>query len=208
MNNLTSLALVLALSQLFSQRTTENEDVGVGTGGGAGQGRSKGQGSNMAGMMGMGLLGTGLMAGMRGSSSLLPNLLGGLTGGRGGRSSMMGRLGGMAGGMRGRSGRMEQGFDMDMPSMQESRQGQKVWKPAEPFHLVLALPGRRRYRAQMSGELAKLLQDKLPRLAFLKSCQIHPETGSLLFTYEPTEEKEAAMDRLAEFLEKQIFCIS
>lgn len=129
MNNLTSLALVLALSQLFSQRTTENEDVGVGTGGGAGQGRSKGQGSNMAGMMGMGLLGTGLMAGMRGSSSLLPNLLGGLTGGRGGRSSMMGRLGGMAGGMRGRSGRMEQGFDMDMPSMQESRQGKRFGSP-------------------------------------------------------------------------------
>lgn len=51
------------------------------------------------------------------------------------------------------------------------------------------------------------LQDKLPRLVFLKSCQIHPETGSLLFTYEPTEEKEAEMDRLAEFLEKQIFYI-
>ena len=51
------------------------------------------------------------------------------------------------------------------------------------------------------------MQDKLPRLAFLKSCQIHPETGSLLFTYEPTEEKEAEMDRLAEFLEKQIFYI-
>ena len=71
------------------------------------------------------------------------------------------------------------------------------------FTCASKLPGRRRYRAAMSRELAALLESKLSQLTFLKSVEVSSVTGSLLFTYEPVD--EAKMDVLADFLRDSIF---
>ena len=71
------------------------------------------------------------------------------------------------------------------------------------FRCVSKLPGRRRYRAAMSQELAALLEDKLSKLAFLKKIEANDLTGSLLFVYDPAD--EAKMDVLEDFLRDSIF---
>lgn len=71
------------------------------------------------------------------------------------------------------------------------------------FTCASKLPGRRRYRAAMSPELAALLEDKLSQLAFLTRVEINAVTGSLLFVYDPAD--EAKMDVLADFLRDSIF---
>ena len=71
------------------------------------------------------------------------------------------------------------------------------------FRCVSKLPGRRRYRAAMSQELAALLQEKLSQLAFLKRVEANDLTGSLLFVYDPAD--EAKMDVLEDFLRDSIF---
>ena len=71
------------------------------------------------------------------------------------------------------------------------------------FTCASKLPGRRRYRAAMSPELAALLQDKLSQLDFLTKVEVNAVTGSLLFTYDPAD--EAKMDVLADFLRDSIF---
>ena len=71
------------------------------------------------------------------------------------------------------------------------------------FHCVSKLPGRRRYRAEMTKELAALLQEKLSQLDFLQRVEVHAMTGSLLFVYDPAD--EAKMDVLEDFLRDSIF---
>ena len=71
------------------------------------------------------------------------------------------------------------------------------------FTCASKLPGRRRYRAAMSRELAALLESKLSQLAFLTGVEVSSVTGSMLFTYDPAD--EAKMDVLADFLEDSIF---
>ena len=76
---------------------------------------------------------------------------------------------------------------------------------APAFRLAFALPGRRRYRANLSPQLATVLQDKLSKLDFLASCQINHLSGSLLFQYDASDTNETAMDNLATFLSTRIF---
>lgn len=71
------------------------------------------------------------------------------------------------------------------------------------FRCVSRLPGRRRYRAAMTRELAALLESKLSQLTFLKNVEVSSVTGSLLFVYDPAD--EAKMDVLADFLRDSIF---
>jgi len=76
---------------------------------------------------------------------------------------------------------------------------------AEPFTLVSKLPGRRRYRvAGLGEELAKALE-ALSSLAFLTEVKANAVTGSILFTFEPSEKNEEAMDSLAAFLRERVF---
>ena len=71
------------------------------------------------------------------------------------------------------------------------------------FTCASKLPGRRRYRAAMTKELAVLLQEKLSQLDFLQRVEVSAATGSLLFVYDPAD--EAKMDVLADFLRDSIF---
>ncbi len=72
------------------------------------------------------------------------------------------------------------------------------------LQLVSALPGRRRYRAAcISPELGMVLEEKLSKLAYVKSVEINAVSGSLLLTFEAKD--EAQVDRLAKWLENRIF---
>ena len=62
------------------------------------------------------------------------------------------------------------------------------------FACVSRLPGRRRYRAPLTPELAAMLQAQLPKLAFLQEFRANAATGSLLFVYDAAA--EAQMDAL------------
>ena len=71
------------------------------------------------------------------------------------------------------------------------------------FTCASKLPGRRRYRAAMTEELAALLEDKLSQIDFLLDLEVNAATGSMLFVYDPAD--EAKMDVLADFLRDSIF---
>ena len=74
---------------------------------------------------------------------------------------------------------------------------------AAGFHLEHTLPGRRRYRARLTPELAELLNAQLAKLTFLKEVKVNATTGSLLFVFDPKD--EAKMDLVADFLRDSIF---
>ena len=71
------------------------------------------------------------------------------------------------------------------------------------FACVSRLPGRRRYRAPLTPELAAMLQAQLPKLAFLQEFRPNAATGTLLFVYDAAA--EAQMDALALYLARHIF---
>ncbi|MBR2216119.1 MAG: hypothetical protein IJ849_10215 [Selenomonadaceae bacterium] len=72
------------------------------------------------------------------------------------------------------------------------------------FALVSSVPGRRRYRVpNLSVEMARLLEEKLAKLDFLKEIKTNPKTGSILFIFSPSEEKK--VDSLAQCLSEKIF---
>ena len=77
-------------------------------------------------------------------------------------------------------------------------------QPQQPLALVAQVSGRRRYRAAvLTPELAALLEEKLGQLAFLTSFAANSTSGSLLFTYDPADERK--MDALALWLERYVF---
>jgi len=75
---------------------------------------------------------------------------------------------------------------------------------APSFKLVSSLPGRRRYRAsKLSPELAKLLEEQLVKLNYVKSVQANPVSGSILLVFD--EAYEADVEQLAQWLERKFF---
>ena len=82
-----------------------------------------------------------------------------------------------------------------------------VTRKAQPFALVSAQSGRRRYRAAtISAELASLLEEKIGKLNFVKSVKVNAVTGSILLEYAPENEKK--IDFLAAALAQKIFVAS
>jgi len=76
--------------------------------------------------------------------------------------------------------------------------------PAPSFKLVSSLPGRRRYRvSKLSPELAKLLEEQLIKLSYVKSVQANPVSGSILLVFD--EAYEADVEQLAQWLERKFF---
>ena len=76
--------------------------------------------------------------------------------------------------------------------------------PAPSFKLVSSLPGRRRYRvSKLSPELAKLLEEQLVKLNYVKSVQANPVSGSILLVFD--EAYEADVEQLAQWLERKFF---
>lgn len=76
--------------------------------------------------------------------------------------------------------------------------------PVAGFKLVSSLPGRRRYRAgKISPELAKLLEEQLAKLSYVKSVQVNPASGSILLTF--AEADDAHIDQLAKWLDRKFF---
>ena len=112
--------------------------------------------------------------------------------------SGMGRTRGMGGmgtrmssnmdfGMPSRKGRSQNAWDI--PSSQ-SKQAQK-FSASQPIELVSSLPGRRRYRmAGMSEAQAKLLEEMLGKLPYMKQVTANPISGSLLLLYDETKDTE------------------
>lgn len=98
-------------------------------------------------------------------------------------------------------------------SMRQGRPVKALKRPVAPvrcaaaatgLQLVSNLPGRRRYRAgRISPELGKLLEEKLAKLAYVKSVQVNVISGSILLTYDL--QHEAQIDQLAKWLERRLF---
>ena len=82
-----------------------------------------------------------------------------------------------------------------------------IWRETKPKpHLTLVsdLPGRRRYRtAGISGELAALLQDKLPCLPCIDSCRVNAASGSILLEFAP--ENAAKVTEVMSQVETRLF---
>ena len=76
--------------------------------------------------------------------------------------------------------------------------------PAPSFKLVSSLHGRRRYRvSKLSPELAKLLEEQLVKLNYVKSVQANSVSGSILLVFD--EAYEADVEQLAQWLERKFF---
>ena len=75
--------------------------------------------------------------------------------------------------------------------------------PHSALQVVSSLPGRRRYRAALSEELAALLMAHLAKLDFLKEVHVSASTGSILLVF--SEAHTARVDALAEWLRTRIF---
>lgn len=73
----------------------------------------------------------------------------------------------------------------------------------DPLALVSDLPGRRRYRARLSAELAALLAAELGKLHFVQTVRVDAGTGSILLTF--AEQDAAKVDALAQWLRTRIF---
>ncbi len=72
------------------------------------------------------------------------------------------------------------------------------------FHLAAKGTGRRRYRAaHISPALAVLLTEELTKLPFIKKIEVTPSTGSLLFVFDPKDDKKIVA--LADALAQRIF---
>ena len=75
---------------------------------------------------------------------------------------------------------------------------------ARTLCLASALPGRRRYRVTgMTVKQARMLEETLGRLSYMKEVRGNENTGSLLLVYEEGAEKK--VDDLAKALEKNFF---
>lgn len=72
------------------------------------------------------------------------------------------------------------------------------------FKPVSIQEGRRRYITdRLSPELAKALEEKLPKLTFISEVRANPQTGSVLFIHNGSEKQ---MDALAAYLKGFVFC--
>ena len=148
-------------------------------------------------LMGGGAAGAGAAAtGMMGASKMMGagRMMGGASRMMGSGSRMLGSRGGSMGGR----GKSSQGFEMPEVNLG------KFLKPAEPFKLESDLPGRRRYRAAcISSELAKLLEEKLAKLDYVKTIKVNAESGSILLTF--AVEDAGKIDVLAKWMEEKLF---
>lgn len=113
----------------------------------------------------------------------------------------MGRKMGVGGGSKG-------GFPFQMPEFPLQGLSAAFPQGEEPratlFLLVSALPGRRRYRVTgMTVKQARMLEETLGRLSYMKEVRGNENTGSLLLVYEEGAEKK--VDDLAKALEKNFF---
>ena len=112
-------------------------------------------------------------------------------------------MGGVGRGMRQGQGR---GFSLDssgdifsLPRPQSAR----MTANAAAFELVSSLPGRRRYRmGGMTEQQARIFEDTLRRLPYMKEVAANAISGSLLLIYDAS--RESQMDEIAAVLKRYI----
>lgn len=77
-------------------------------------------------------------------------------------------------------------------------------RPVPSFALASALPGRRRYRAaRIAPSIARLLEERLAALDFVRSAQVSDVSGSILIEFD--EADSLRVDALAAWLKEHLF---
>lgn len=132
------------------------------------------------------MMGTAIIQGLR-------QILGGMSGqGMGGGRTGFARMPGKG------MGRFNRTEDMQLPNFPFQGmpyEDSRVQPQATPLALVSSLPGRRRYRlAGMSAEQARLLEQGLSRISYIREAKANEHTGSLLIVYDVAE--DARMNEL------------
>lgn len=135
----------------------------------------------------------------------------GLKGLMGGNASMGGMGNGMGGGMRGKSGfpfgasNMFDNQNINLPKIPAANiQPNFKTVQAEPFKLISALPGRRRYRAEnISGKLKILMEGNISKLDYVNSIEVNPVSGSILITFD--EVNEDKIFELEQWMKARLF---
>ena len=132
------------------------------------------------------MMGTAIIQGLR-------QILGGMSGqGMGGGRTGFARMPGQG------MGRFNRTEEMQLPNFPfpgMPYEDSRVQPKATSLALVSSLPGRRRYRlAGMSAKQARLLEQKLSRISYVREAKANERTGSLLIVYDAAE--DARMDEL------------